>query len=98
MAAPGITAPVASETVPVIVPRSVRAKAVRTERNKQTPKNEKRIFMVYFSSLAEHTTHDDVQKSEEKRDQRSDSAGPKENSPNGNRTRVLALRGPRPSL
>src|SRR5262249_56790762 len=52
---PGITAPVASETVPVRVPRSVCAKPTRAKSNKQAIANKKPVLMTYFSSCGEGT-------------------------------------------
>jgi hypothetical protein len=43
---PGITAPVASETVPVIVPRSVCANAARAQANRQVEIRRNRIFFI----------------------------------------------------
>src|SRR6266850_413047 len=50
MGTPGITAPVASETVPVIVPRSVCANAASAERNKQVTRDRKRNLTACSSS------------------------------------------------
>ncbi|PYS35583.1 MAG: hypothetical protein DMG14_26705, partial [Acidobacteria bacterium] len=47
--APGITAPVASETVPVIVPRSVCANAAKDHISRHTTTNSKCNLIVFFS-------------------------------------------------
>src|SRR2546422_4358824 len=49
MEAPGITAPVASDTVPVIVPRSVWANAAGTA-TRQTANNSERALMAFIAS------------------------------------------------
>src|SRR5262249_26916914 len=48
---PGTTAPLASDTVPVIVPRSDCANAATTENNKQTTNDRKYFFICRFSSV-----------------------------------------------